>query len=404
MHMKSQPPHPGSNEDAQSDDAAFEALLEASSTPQSTIAKGDKIEASVISIGRDYVFLDLGARTEGLLHRGDVETGDGEDTPLAPGDQITVFVTAFRDGAILCGRRMGLASSDRLEDKTALMSALKDAFDAGMPVEGVIKESIKGGFSISLMGQRAFCPISQIDDKYCDTPDAFINQTLLFVITKFEESGRNIVVSRRKVLEAEAAEKARALWLEIEVGKTYDGVVSSIQGYGAFVDIGGIQGLLHVSEISYDRVSDPKDLLDVGQQITVAIKAIDREAGRVSLSLKALMTDPWEEAIAVLRSGQVVKGRVSRLAQFGAFVALTPGVEGLVHISQMDATKRIHSPREVVALNQEVTVRILEIDPDQKRISLTMNTEDAEEDWKENQNKGRSTGSMGTLGDLFQKK
>jgi small subunit ribosomal protein S1 len=384
----------------------FEDMLEASFKPTKPIGLGDKIEATVISLGRDYVFLDLGGRSEGLLMNDQVRDQDGELTAVE-GDKITVFVTAFRDGATLCGLRAG-SGADKPDNKQAVFEALQNAQNANMPVEGTVKESIKGGFSVTVMGERAFCPISQIDNKYCENPEQHLEKTYEFSIIKLEEGGRNIVVSRRVLLEAEAEEKAAELWKKIDVGDTYDGTVSSIKPYGAFVDIGGIDGLLHVSEISYDRVSDPESALEVGQKLTVSVKDVDQKTRKVSLSLKALMQDPWTDTITTFKANQVYKGPVVRITKFGAFVELTPGIEGLVHISQMGEGKHIQTPREVVSEEQEVNVRILAIDMDQRRISLTMNVEDTEGNWAEDlaaskAGQGEQAG-MGTLGDLFKDK
>jgi len=389
-----------------SQECDFENMLEASLGSSKQLTLGDKLEATVISIGKDYVFLDLGDRSEGLLFIDEVKGKDGA-LSVAVGQQLKVFITAFKDGASMCGLRMG-SPKDRHDDNAEALGALKDAFEAKMPVEGTVKESIKGGFSLTVMGQRAFCPISQIDNKYCDNPELHLGQTYDFEIIKFEESGRNIVVSRRNLLEAEAEEKAAQLWDTIQPDNTYDGIVSSLRAYGAFVDIGGIEGLLHVSEIAYDRVTDPKDVLEVGQQIKVAVKDIDREQKRISLSLKALMDDPWDGVATTLKTNQTVKGRVVRLQRFGVFVELTPGIEGLVHISEMDSEKHIQNPREVVHEGQEITVRILSIDPDQKRISLTMKTETTEENWaadlQESRTNAPQNDSFGTFGDLLKDK
>ncbi len=391
------------------DDADFDALLESSFSPTKThVNAGDKVDAQIVSIGTEYLYLDLGTRTEGLLSRLEIADDDGELT-VNEGDRITVYVTTFRDGAAICGLRMGSGvAGERSDDKDAVFDALKEAQDAGMPVEGTVKESIKGGFSVTVMGKRAFCPISQIDNKYCDVPEVHLNQTYGFEIIKLEEGGRNIVVSRRRMLEAEAEEKSRELWKTIAVDQSYEGIVSSIRPFGAFVDIGGIQGLLHVSEISYGRVSDPKEVLDEGQRITVSVKNIDPEKRRVGLSLKALMEDPWQEAAAALKSNQVIKGRVVRIAQFGAFVEIMPGVEGLVHISEMSGDKRINTPREVVSQDQEVSVRVLGIDPEKRRISLSLNMEEDANAWREDlaqsSTASDSSTGMGTLGDLLKDK
>ncbi len=386
------------------EDLNFENMLEASLGSSKQLALGDKIEATVLSFGRDYVFLDVGDRSEGLLFVEEVKDKEGEIS-VSKGETIKVFVTAFKDGATMCGLRMG-STTEHHDDKSEAYGALKDAFDANMPVEGTVKETTKGGFSVTLMGQRAFCPISQIDNKYCDNPEVHVGQSYGFEIIKLEESGRNIVVSRRNILAAEAAEMAAKLWDEIKVDNTYDGVVSSLRAYGAFVDIGGIEGLLHVSEIAYDRITDPKDVLEVGQHIKVAVKDMDREQNRISLSLKALMDDPWEAVATTLKPHQTIKGRVVRIQPFGAFVELTPGIEGLVHISEMDSERHIQNPKEVVQEGQEITVRVLSIDTEQKRISLTMKIDEAEGNWAADLEEARAnqSKSFGTFGDLLKDK
>ncbi len=387
-----------------SDDMDFEAMLNDSMGPAKKVAQGDKVEAEIIKVGRDWVFLDLGSRTEGMLPVEELKNEDGEIT-ASQGDVVTVFVIGRKDGGVLCGTKLGAAGAESTDDKSAKLAALKDAFDAGMPVEGTVNESVKGGFAIAVMGERVFCPISQIDNKYCADPAVFVGETLSFEIIKFEEGGRNIVVSRRKILEAEAEEMAEELWKTLDVGQSYEGVVSSIREYGAFVNIGGTDGLLHISEISHERIENPGDVLEVGQKVTVSVKELDPAKRKISLSLKALMADPWEEAAHSLKTNEVYKGRVVRIAAFGAFVELIPGIEGLVHISQLGAGRRVNTPREVVADGDEVEVRILEIDLERRRVSLTMNTEESENNWKEEMGPAPSgSGSMGTLGDLLKDK
>ena len=391
-------------------DADFEAMLDMADKAQKSIQIGDRVAAKVIRIGKDFVFLDVGSRDEGLLSIEATQQMPSESSPQV-GDVLNVYVIAFRDGAVICGLTATATPSEKTQDdKQGIFATLKEAFDTGMPVEGTVKESNKGGFTVNIMGVRAFCPISQIDNSYCENPEVHIGHAYQFEIIKFEESGRNVVVSRRKLLEREAAEKAAVLWGEIAVGKTYPGKVISLKPYGAFVDIGGLEGLVHVSEIDYGQTDDPSEHLAVGQEITVAVKDIDRSKNRISLSLKALKADPWDEAVKLLKPEQVVAGKVTRTQNFGAFVSLMPGVEGLVHISNMVKDRRLHSPLEVVSQGQEVTVRILDIDLDKRRIGLSMILEKDEEDhsWKEalsqSQSASKSSGGMGTLGDLLQKK
>jgi small subunit ribosomal protein S1 len=385
----------------------FEAMLEMEESKSPALQIGDRIAAKVIRIGKDYLFLDLGTRDEGLLSVESLGSRRGETLPKI-GEVINVYITALREGAVLCGLTATETIAEKSQDdKQGILDTLKEAFDTGMPVDGTIKESIKGGFSVNIMGNRSFCPISQIDKSYCENPDEHLGRTYQFEIIKFEENGRNLVVSRRKILEREASEKAAVLWGEIQVGNTYPGKVTAIKPYGAFVDIGGLEGLVHISEIDYGQTTDPADHLSIGQEITVAVKEIDRMKKRISLSLKALKDDPWDEADKMLKKDQVLAGRVTRTQNFGAFVELMPGVEGLIHISNMTREKRLHSPLEMVSHGQEVMVRILDINPDARRISLTMiMEEDKDESWREAlaQSPPLATGGMGTLGDLFSKK
>lgn len=392
----------------QDQDLDFEQMLEQSERSESTLSPGDRITARVIRVGREWVFLDIGTRSEGIMPA--LEALDENGQPKhGVGDTVTVYVTAFRDGAVICGLRVGASSGiEKTDDKSALLDSLKDAQQTGVPVEGTVKEVNKGGFTVSILGQRAFCPISQIDKKYTETPEEHVGRTYTFEITKFEESGRNIVVSRRRILEREAEEAAAYLWTKLAVGDVMEGTVSSVRAYGAFVDIGGLEGLLHVSELAYDRIEDPSTVVEPGQRIRVAIKDLDRAKGRVSLSLKALMTDPWDEAAHTIKTQQVYKGRVVKLQNFGAFVEIMPGVEGLVHISQMAEDRRINTPREVVAVGDEIDVRVLDVDSEARRISLSMKTDGEQEDVKEQLEQARkvqkSDARFGTFGDLLKSK
>lgn len=382
----------------------FDALLRENERSEKAVKVGDRLEATVIRIGSDDIYLDLGTRTEGLLSKDQLEL-DGHT--LAVGDKVNVYLTSMRSGAAICTRSVGATASrnDRTDDKGASLEALREAFDAGMPVEGTVKETNKGGFTVTVLGQRAFCPISQIDNQFCADPTIHVGHTYTFEITKFEEGGRNLVLSRRRIREREAEEKKESAWQTLEVGQTFDGTVSSLRPFGAFVNIGGVDGLVHVSEISHERVNDPSEVLEVGQRVTVAIKELDRDKGRISLSLKALAVDPWDEAASEVIPGRVYKGTVRRLAKFGAFVELRPGVEGLIHVSQMAADRRVNTPREFVREGQEVDVRVLEVNPADRRISLSMVLEAEDADWRSQlpAQSEESNGGFGSLGELFGK-
>jgi small subunit ribosomal protein S1 len=382
----------------------FDALLRENERSEKAVKVGDRLEATVIRIGADDIYLDLGTRTEGLLSKDQLEL-DGHT--LAVGDKVNVYLTSMRSGAAICTRSVGATASrnERTDDKGASLEALREAFDTGMPVEGTVKETNKGGFTVTVLGQRAFCPISQIDNQFCADPTVHVGHTYTFEITKFEEGGRNLVLSRRRIRERESQEKKEAAWQTLEVGQTFDGTVSSLRPFGAFVNIGGVDGLVHVSEISHERVNDPSEVLEVGQRVTVAIKELDRDKGRISLSLKALAVDPWDDASSEIIPGRVYKGTVRRLAKFGAFVELRPGVEGLIHVSQMAADRRVNTPREMVREGQEVDVRVLEVSPADRRISLSMVLEAEDDDWRSQlpAQGEESKGGFGSLGELLGK-
>jgi len=385
---------------------SFEAMLNESFSREAGVAIGTRVRAAVVSIGAEYVFLDLGMRSEAMLPRAEVEQ-DGALT-VAVGDTVEVVTVAVRDGSLMCARRLAQAATvDRKDDRIAIAAQVQEAFDAGMPVEGRVKESNKGGFNVDVCGMRAFCPVSQIDIVYCDQPDVHVGKTYSFQITKLDNGGREMVVSRRVLLQKEAEALKEEAWKTLSVGEVRDGVVTSLQPYGAFVNIGGVEGLLHVSEISHVRIGHPEEVLQKGQSVKVQIKDLDAAKRKISLSLKSLLDDPWDEFAAGVHAGAVLEGTVTRVVDFGAFVEVASGIEGLVHVSAMKVGERVSNPRRVVSPGQKVEVRVQEIDPDSRRVSLAMVDKDAEEEKAatESFRASASAGSsMGTLGDLMGKK
>ncbi len=357
---------------------SFADLLNASLRPAARVKVGEVAEGRVISIARDSVFLDLGTRAEGMIDREECER-QGELTVRA-GDVLQVLVTSFRDGIFQCTARLRQAgrSDSRSAKDSPSLAMLREAHAAGIPVEGRVKAVNKGGFDVQVMGQKAFCPISQIEKNYCQSPDSHLEKTYSFLITRYEEDGRNIVVGRKELLQAEEREKARQLWQELAVEQVREGTVTSVQDYGAFVDIGGAEGLLHVSEISYQKVQSAKDVLCPGEKLKVAVIKLDPEAGKISLSVKALLADPWIAAGDRLAAGAEATGKVVHLKPFGAFVELFPGVTGLLHVSRLGVERRISHPKEILSIGDEVRVRVLAVDPLRKTLSLTM--EPPEED------------------------
>lgn len=358
---------------------SFADMLNASYRPAARVRVGEVATGKVISIGRDTVFLDLGVRAEGMLDREECERGG--ELAVKPGDPLQVLVTSFRDGMFHCTARLrqgGRGDSRQAKDSPSL-AMLREAHAARLPVEGKVKAVNKGGFDVLVLGQKAFCPISQIERGYCQKPEAHLEQAYSFLITQFEEGGRNIVLSRKELLLADEHERAQKLWQELEVNQVREGTVTSVHDYGAFVDLGGAEGLLHVSEISFQKVASAKDALQAGQRLQVAVLRLDREAGKISLSLKALQPDPWTAAADSLAVGAELSGRVVHMKPFGAFVELFPGVTGLLHVSRLGTGRRIQHPKEILTVGDEVRVRVLAVDPARKTLSLTM--EEPEEDF-----------------------
>ena len=353
-------------------ETSFADLLNASVHTQTRIKVGEVAEGKVISIGKENIFLDLGTRAEGMLdkeeclHKGHLTVQEGET--------IQVLVTAFRDGIFHCTSRLhqgGRSDPRQAKDSPALLM-LREAFANRLPVEGKVKAVNKGGFEVHIMGQKTFCPISQIERNYCQNPEVHLEKTYTFLVMQFEEDGRNIVVGRKELLLADEQEKSRQIWQELQVNQVREGTVTSVHDYGAFVDIGGVEGLLHVSEISFQKTKSVQEALMPGQKLNVAIIKLDRETNKISLSLKALQTDPWVEAAEKITVGKEFSGEVLRLKTFGAFIELFPGVVGLLHISQLGSDRRVSHPKEILTVGQTVNVRVLSVDLGQKTISLTM--------------------------------
>ncbi len=384
----------------------FEALL--MQEEKKTLTKlipGKQIEADIVGISGESVFLDVGGKSEGVLDVSEVTGDDGEVT-VKVGDRIKVYYIQARGKRSSFTTRIGSGSTP---------AHIEEAYQSQIPVEGLVKSEIKGGFEITLGGKtRAFCPYSQIGLKRLDNPgEEYLGKQLAFLITTFEENGRNIVVSARAILEQERERLKEQLKESLEEGQTVEGEVTSIQKFGAFIDIGGIEGLIPVSEIGWSRVDDINEYLRVGQKVSAIIKSLDWENNRFSFSLKETLENPWQKAEKNFEVGTTHTGKVVRLAQFGAFVTLAPGIDGLVHVSKLGGGRRIFHPREVVEEGQTLEVKVEAFDLEQQRISLApadyvseQGVLDEEEqdfrDFKVKQQKQSS--SMGSLGALLQQK
>ena len=358
---------------------------------------GDMVKGKIISVGKDAVFVDAGGKAEGVLERSQVSDSEGK-LLVKIGDTIEARVTSDAGGVLQLRVKLGRGPEAKAE--------LLQAFDLGIPVEGLVTEVVKGGVSVDVAGVRGFCPASQVDARFVDDLSVFVGQKLTFKITRYE--ARNLVLSRRALVEAEKEKLAVETRKLLEPGRVMRGKVVGFKPFGAFVDLGGIEGMLHVSEMGYSRVEKPEDVLQMGQTIEVAVLKVEpgEKGERISLSLKALENDPWTGATANLHEGSRVKGKITRLQPFGAFVEIAPAVEGLVHISELGAGRRINHPKEVVSEGQEVEAVVLILDHERRRMSLSLaasNDGTAEDVADAKRAAAPASNKLGTFGDLLAK-
>jgi small subunit ribosomal protein S1 len=374
------------------------------------VAVGDRVRGKIASIGHEVTVLELDGGGEGTLETLELRDADGQLT-VAVGDVLEARVTRMGEKAGFVWLRRG---ASRGGDSHA---NLAEAVASGLPVEGGVTAVNKGGVEVMIGTVRAFCPVSQLELRPVADPSIYVGQRLQFRVTRFEDDrrGPNVVVSRRALLEEEMRARAVETRAKLAPGAVLSGVVTALKDFGAFVDVGGIEGLLPASEIGFQRGTKPSDVLSVGQPVTVQVLRIEKRDDpkrpeQVSFSLKALERDPWDDAAATLHPGALIKGQVTRVEPFGAFVQVAPGVEGLLHVSELGAGKHLRHAREAVKPGDAVEVTILAVDTEKRRISLGLGArEDAVDD------EGRaaaarasgaygSSGGMGTLGDLLKAK
>ena len=348
----------------------FAALLAEFDQQRADPEVGEKVTGTIVSIGEEVAFIDLNAKSEATVARTELVDGDGALT-VAVGDSIEAMVTTVDASGITLRVKPGRGE--------AMRSELRMAWQQKLPVEGLVSAVVKGGVEVTVAGMRAFCPISQLADSYIADAAEFVDQRLDFRIQRFEEAGRrtNIVLSRRVLFEEDKQRRAAELRERLVVGAVLEGSVNSITSYGAFIDLGGLDGLLHVSEISHQRVEDPRQLLTEGQKVQVQVLKIEPppkagQSERISLSTRALEQDPWHDAENRFAVGKRTEGLVTRLETYGAFIELAPGIEGLAHVSQLGSEEHVRHAREVLQLGQSVQVRVLDVDLDQRRISLAL--------------------------------
>ncbi len=341
----------------------FAAMFEASLQTRQ-LEKGEMIEGMIVSIGPETALVDVGGKGEAAINVDELKNAEGA-VEVAVGDRIQAMVVSTTGGITLSRKLAGAAANDR---------QYEDAYHSGLPVEGKVEREIKGGYDVRLGRQRAFCPFSQIDIRGADAA-AYVGNLYQFRIIEYKDGGSNIVVSRRVLLEEEQSAKAAAVREKIVPGAVLTGHVASIRDFGAFVDLGaGIQGLVHVSEMSWSRVSKPSDIVKPGDEITVKVLRVDEEKKKISLGLKQLSADPWSKVGDTYQVGQRRAGHVTRVAEFGAFVELEPGVEALAHASTFAPTMS-GSWSSQVAPAMAGEFEILSIDLEQKRIGVALVSE-----------------------------
>ncbi len=388
----------------QDGEESFADLLEESLVSAVELKPGQQVESTVLQIGKQCVFLDVGQKGEGILDRKEVQDEEGNLT-VAVGDKLKAYFVSRAGGEWRFTIRLasGIAGAVQIEE----------AWRSGIPVDGRIEKEIKGGYEVKLAGGvRAFCPYSQLGLRRQEAAEEVVGTSRSFRVTKFGEQGRNVVVSHRALLEEERAQQREALKETLKEGMVVKGVVTSLRAFGAFIDIGGIEGLLPISEISYGRVEDISQVLQVDQELEVAVKKIDWEANRFSFSLRDTLADPWSKVGSLYVEGGSYPGTVARVAQFGAFVTLEDGIDGLLHISRLGGGRRLKHAQEAVKTGQKLTVTIEKIDSDQRRISLVpvagegqdaaeVETEPSQSSY---QDAPTGSGSMGTLGDMLKAK
>jgi small subunit ribosomal protein S1 len=355
MSAQAHTPAPGSEE-------SFAELFESS---QSLVKEGQVVSGTVLSVDPDHVLVDVGCKSEGMIATWEFADDDGV-ARIQVGQKVDVLVeqSENEDGVIVLSKE----KADRLR----VWDHLQSAYDNSEVVEGVINGRVKGGLSVNLKGVKAFLPGSQVDLRPVRNLDRMIGEPHKFKIIKFNKRRGNIVLSRRALLETER-QSLRQKTLEIlKEGLVVEGIVKNITDYGAFIDLGGIDGLLHITDMSWGRISHPSEVFQVGDQVRVRVLKFDPETERVSLGLKQTQPDPWISIGDRYPIGLRIRGKVVSLADYGAFVELEPGIEGLIHISEMSWTKRVKHPSKVVAIGDEVDVLVLEVDPQNRKISLGM--------------------------------
>jgi small subunit ribosomal protein S1 len=355
---------PSSSENASGNEESFAALFE-ESLKREEVKEGEIVKGKVIAVGKDNVVVDIGYKSEGTISASEFIT-DGQMT-VKPGDVIDVFLESREDENGLC-----IVSKEKA-DRLKVWDEISAACERDELIEGTISTRVKGGLSVTIRGGvKAFLPGSQVDLRPVRNLDNLLGKTHRFKVIKFNKKRGNIVLSRRVLLEKERAALKEQTLDKLKEGQIVEGIVKNLTEYGAFIDLGGIDGLLHITDMSWGRVTHPSELFQVGDHVRVKVLKFNTETERVSLGLKQMMEDPWTHAQQKYPPGTVVRGKVVSLKDYGAFIEIEQGIEGLIHISEMSWTRRVKHPSKMLAIGDTVEAVVLDIDPTQNRISLGM--------------------------------
>ena len=341
---------------------SFASLFEEAQSGKENVV-GTVVNGTIIGLTAEQAIVDVGLKSEGRVALKEFAVS-GNIPELNVGDEVSVFVERMEDRNGEVGISRERAKREEAWDNVA------ELFETNQRVEGVIFGRVKGGFTVDILGAVAFLPGSQVDVRPVRDMDALMNTPIIFEILKMDKTRGNIVVSRRSILEEASEEERAKLMANIKEGDIIEGVVKNITGYGAFVDLGGIDGLLHVTDISWKRISHPSEVLTVGEKLKVQVIRFHESTKRISLGIKQMAQDPWEVASNKYVIGEIFTGKVTNITDYGVFVELEEGVEGLVHVSEMSWTKKNVHPSKIVSMNQEVQVKVLEINQEKRRISL----------------------------------
>jgi len=374
----------------------MESMEQEMMKPVAALQKGDMVRGVVVAVRPDEVFVDIGNKSEGQINKRELtlQSDASNEDVVKVGDEIEVMVLdPDTDGTILLSKVQA--------DAVMAWTKLQQVVEHDSTLEVKVIAQVKGGLTVDVFGIRGFMPASQTDLHRVEDISGFIGQAITVKVIELEQEKKRVVVSRRKVLEEQRAAQEAQRYAEISAGQQLSGTVSRLASFGAFVDIGGVEGLIHISELSWNRVKNPAEVVQVGDAVKVTVLKVDAAAKRLSLSLRDTTPDPWLVAAASLSEGAIMNGKVSKLADFGAFVAIAPGVEGLVHVSEI-TDQHIKRPADVLSVEQEVAVKIVGIDRAAKRLSLSIKAaveQKEKEEYKEFIQE--EAGLHSTIGDKF---